>query len=169
MTPTTTPGMRTNGTGMTVPGMSAMTVPGMASPMGQMGMGQMGMMGAMAPSMMMVPRGTMRAEKCDGGMKLTCACDDTTGRTMMQNLATMMAGGLCSVSCLMNGQVVCVCNFTMGACKVEMTSDGCCLTCTSGDAMCCAMIQCCCDCISACMKAGCSCCLTMGGTPVCCG
>ena len=162
-TTTTTSGMRANGMGMSgMPTMSAMTMPGMAPQMG------MGMMGQMAPSMMMVPRCTMTATKCDGGMKLMCACDDMTSRTMMQNLCTMMAGGLCSVSCTMNGSVVCVCNFTMGACKVEMTADGCCLTCTSGDAACCSMIQCCCDCIAACMTAGCTCCLTMGGTPVCC-
>jgi hypothetical protein len=30
------------------------------------------------------------------------------------------------------------------------------------------MIQGCCDCVAACMTAGCTCCLMMGGTPVCC-
>jgi hypothetical protein len=68
----------------------------------------------------------------------------------------------------MNGMVVCTCNLTMGACKVEMTKDGCCVTCTSGDQACCNMIQGCCDCLMACMKGGCTCCLMMGGTPVCC-
>jgi hypothetical protein len=34
--------------------------------------------------------------------------------------------------------------------------------------MCCDMIQACCDCVMGCMKAGCSCCLMMGGTPICC-
>jgi hypothetical protein len=30
------------------------------------------------------------------------------------------------------------------------------------------MIQSCCDCMSAMMKAGCTCCMMMNGTPVCC-
>lgn len=120
------------------------------------------------PNMVMVPRCTMKVEKCQGGMKITCTCDDPAACTMMQNLCAMMAGGMCSLCCTMNGMCVCVCNLTMGSCKIEMTKDGCCMTCTSGDAACCAMIQGCCDCIMACMKAGCTCCMCMGGTPVCC-
>ncbi len=122
----------------------------------------------MAPNMVMVPRCTMKMEKCAGGMKLTCACDDPAACTMMQNLCAMMAGGMCSMCCTMNGMVVCNCNMTMAMCKVEMTADGCCVTCTSGDKMCCDMIQACCDCMMMCMKSGCACCLMMGGTPVCC-
>lgn len=133
--------------------MSGMTVPGMAPTMG---------------NMVMVPRCTLKMEKCAGGMKITCVCDDAAACTMMQNLCSMMAGGMCSVSCMMNGMVVCTCNLVMGACKVEMMKDGCCITCTSGDKMCCDMIQNCCDCMMACMKSGCSCCVMMGGTPVCC-
>ena len=120
------------------------------------------------PNMVMVPRCTMKLEKCTGGMKITCACDDPTACTMMQNLCTMMAGGLCSLTCTMNGMMVCCCNLTMGACKVEMTRDGGCVTCTSGDKACCDMIQGCCDCLAACMKGGSTCCLSLGGTPVCC-
>jgi hypothetical protein len=30
------------------------------------------------------------------------------------------------------------------------------------------MILGCCDCVMACLKAGCTCCLMVGGTPVCC-
>ena len=135
-----------------------------------MGMTGTGTMPAMptSPNMVMVPRCAMKVEKCSGGMKMTCSCDDATACTMMQNLCAMMAGGMCSVTCMMNGMVVCTCNLTMGACKVEMTKDGCMVTCTSGDKMCEAMIQGCCDCVMACMKAGCTCCLMMGGTPVCC-
>ena len=141
--------------------MTGMT--GMGSPM-PMGAG----MPATTPNMVMVPRCTMKLEKCAGGMKITCTCDDATACTMMQNLCTMMVGGLCSVTCTMNGMMVCCCNLTMGACKVEMTKDGCCVTCTSGDKACCDMIQGCCDCLAACVKGGCTCCLSMGGTPVCC-
>jgi hypothetical protein len=31
------------------------------------------------------------------------------------------------------------------------------------------MIQSCCDCLSTCLKDGCTCCLLMNNTPVCCG
>ena len=43
---------------------------------------------------------------------------------MMQNLCTMLAGGMCSCCCMMNGMMVCCCNLTMGMCKCEMTKDG---------------------------------------------
>ena len=140
---------------------TAMT--GMGSPM-PMGTG----MPTMAPNMVMVPRCMMKMEKTASGMKITCTCDDATACTMMQNLCTMMTGGMCSVCAMMNGMVVCTCNLTMGACKVEMTKDGCTVTCASGDKACCDMIHGCCDCLMACMKGGCACSLMMGGTPVCC-
>jgi hypothetical protein len=69
---------------------------------------------------------------------------------------------------MMNGMMVCCCNLTMGMCKCEMTKDGVCMTCTSGDAKCCDMIQACCDCMCTMMKSGCTCCLVMNNTPVCC-
>jgi hypothetical protein len=125
--------------------------------------------GAMAPSMVMVPRCTFKMEKCAGGMKMMCVCDDAAACAMMQNLCQMLAGGMCSVCCTMNGMMVCSCNLMMGMCKVEMMKDGCCVTCTSGDAACCAMIQGCCDCMMACLKAGCTCCMMMNNTPVACG
>ena len=124
---------------------------------------------AMMPNMVMVPRCTFKMEKVAGGMKVTCVCPDPTACAMMQNLCTMMAGGMCSFFCTMNGMTCCCCNMTMGVCKCEMTKDGCVMTCTTGDKGCEAMIQGYCDCLVACMKAGCSCCMTMGGTPVCCG
>jgi hypothetical protein len=139
---------------------------------GMPGMGASMPMGAQSPAagpnMVMVPRCTMMIEKCAGGMKVTCKCDDPTACTMMQSLCTMMAGGMCSFCCMMNGMMVCCCNMTMGVCKCEMTKDGCVMTCTSGDKACCDMIQGCCDGLAACMKAGCSCCMMMGGVPVCC-
>jgi hypothetical protein len=58
---------------------------------------------------------------------------------------------------------------TMGMCKCEMTKEGCCITCTSGDAQCCAMIQGCCDYMNVMMKNGCMCCVMMNNTPICCG
>jgi hypothetical protein len=116
----------------------------------------------------MVPRCKITMEKCAGGMKIVCTCDDKMAVGMLQNLCAMLAGSMCSCCCMMNGMMVCCCNLVMGMCKCEMTKDGCTFTCTSGDAKCCEMIQACCDCMSQNMKAGCTCCVMMNNTPVCC-
>jgi hypothetical protein len=87
----------------------------------------------------------------------------------VQNLCTMLAGGMCSCYVTMNGMTVCCCNFTMGFCKCEMTDHGVCFTCTSGDNQYSQMIQSCCECISGMVDSGCTCCVLMNGTPVCCG
>ena len=96
-------------------GMSSMGMPGMASsPMG-------GTAAPMMPNMLMVPRCTMKMEKCTGGMKIMCSCDDPTACSMMQNLCTMMQGGMCSCCCMLNGMMVYCCNLTMGMCTTEAT------------------------------------------------
>ncbi len=140
--------------------------------MGSTSMGTpMGTTGAMpsTTNWMMVPRCTIKMEKCTGGMKMTCRCDDPTACSMMQNLCNMMAGGMVSCCMMMNGMMVCCCNLTIGMCKCEMTEKGCVITCTSGDAKCCEMIQACCDCMACMLKDGCTCCVMMNNTPVCCG
>ena len=148
----------------TAMGMPAMGVPGMgAPPMGAP------MATPTGTSWVMVPRGTMKFEKVQGGMKVTCTCDDKMAASMVQNLCSMLAGGMCSCCVMMNGMMVCCCNLTMGMCKCDMTPDGCTITCTSGDSKCAEMIQACCDCMSTMMTAGCTCCLMMNSTPVCCG
>jgi len=148
--------------------------PGTAMP----GMGFSGM-GATAPAMpggtpgfpnwMMVPRCTFKVERSKGGMKIVCDCDDKVAAGMVQNLCTMLQGGMCTLCCMMNGTMVCCCNLTMGMCHCEMTKEGVSLTCTSGDAKCCEMIQACCDCVSTMLKCGCTCCMMLNNTPVCCG
>ena len=140
--------------------------------MGATGMGTpMGTTGSMpsTTNWMMVPRCTIKMEKCTGGMKMTCSCDDAMACSMMQNLCTMLAGSMCSCCMMMNGMMVCCCNLTMGMCKCEMTDKGCVMTCTSGDAKCCEMIQACCDYMACMLKDGCTCCVMMNNTPVCCG
>ncbi len=82
---------------------------------------------------LMVPRGGIKLEKCSGGLKITCGCDDKTAASMVQNLCAMLAGGMCSCCVMMNGMTVCCCNLTMGLCKVESTERGVCILCTSGD------------------------------------
>jgi hypothetical protein len=143
---------------------SGMGMPGM----GAAGMGMPTGMPA-ATNWMMIPRCKFKVERCPGGMKVTCSCDDATACGMVQNLCTMMAGGMCSFYCTMNGMMVYCCNLTMGMCRCEMTKDGVCMTCTSGDPKCCAMIEGCCDCMATMLKAGCTCCMMMNNTPVCCG
>jgi len=140
--------------GMSMPGMT----PGM-NPQTPMG----------TPSMMMVPRCTISMEKCAGGMKMVCTCDDEIACGAMQNLCKMLAGGMCSCCCTWNGMMMCQCNLCCANCQCEMTKDGCCITCTSGDKKCCEMLQACCECLSTCMEAGCCCYVCFGNTPVCCG
>ena len=144
----------------------------MGLPGGVPGLGTPGLGATTAPPVgtnwMMVPRCTFKVEKCTGGMKITCTCDDKMAASMVQNLCTMLAGGMVSCCCMMNGMTVCVCNMTMGMCKCEPTKDGVCITCTSGDAKCCAMIQACCDAMSCMMHAGCTCYVMMNNMPVCC-
>ena len=141
----------------------------MMSPMGAQMSGAMPGAAPGAMQMCMVPRCTMKMEKCKGGMKMTCTCEDEMAAATLQNMCKMMAGSMCSCCCMMNGMVVCTCNLTMGMCKCEMTPKGVCITCTSGDKACSEMIQACCDCLCTMMKAGCSCCVMMNNTPVCCG
>jgi len=144
----------------------------MMGPMGAMGSpmaaGPMtaGMPGAM--QMCMVPRCTMKMEKCKGGMKMTCTCEDQVAAATLQNMCKMMAGSMCSCMCMMNGMMMCQCNMCMCKCECADVKMGVSFTCTSGDEDCAAMCQACCECMMACMKAGCMCCVCLGGTPVCC-
>lgn len=148
-------------TGMGMPGMGVPTMgtPAVGAPTAY----------PTASGYMMVPRCTLKFEKCQGGMKITASCDDKMACSMLQNLCSMLVGGMYSCCCYFNGMPVCYYNFTMGMCKCETTESGVCFTCTSGDPKCCEMIQSCCDCISCCLKDGCTCCVLMNNTPVCCG
>jgi hypothetical protein len=144
-------------------GMQGMGMPGMGTTMGS----PTGM--PSTANWMMVPRCTLKMEKCTGGMKITCSCDDKMACSMVQNLCQMLAGGMCTCCMMMNGMVCCTCNLTMGMCHCEMTKDGVRITCTSGDSKCGEMIQACCECMACMLKDGCTCCILMNNTPVCCG
>jgi len=148
---------------------TAMGMPGMGMP--SVGTPVMGPTAGTVtgPSWVMVPRCTLKYERCQGGLKIHCHCDDPMACSMMQNLCTMLAGGMCSCCCTLNGMTVCTCNLTMGMCKCEMTEKGVIITCTSGDAKCCEMIQACCDCLTTMAKSGSTCCLLLNNNPVCCG
>ena len=136
--------------------------------MGATGMGMPMGMPAGTSNMMMVPRCNMKFERCSGGMKIACHCDDRVTAGMLQNLCKMMANGMCSCCAMMNGMMTCCCNMSMARCACEDTSEGVTITCTSGDAKCCDMIQACCDCMVKMMAAGCVCCVMMNNMPICC-
>jgi hypothetical protein len=142
-------------------GMPGLAVPGMTpgSPAGM----------PMGTNWLMVPRCTFKVEKCTGGFKMTCVCEDKTAAATVQHLCAMLAGGMCSCCAMLNGMTVCYCNFTMCLCQCEPTKDGISVTCTSGDPKCAEMAQACGDCLAALLKAGCSCCLMLNHNPVCCG
>ncbi len=104
-----------------------MGMPGMAPPMPMPSTGMPGM------NMYMLPHCTFKVEKCQGGMKIHCNCDDAVACSMVQNMCTMLQGGMCCLTCMMNGMQVCCCNMAMAMCKCDMTKSGVCVTCTSGD------------------------------------
>ena len=68
-------------TGMNMP---AMASAGMTTPMSM----------PTGAQSLMIPRCTMKMESSTDGMKMSCTCDDKAACTMMQNLCTMMAGGM---------------------------------------------------------------------------
>src|SRR5262249_45119238 len=144
-------------------GMAGVGVPGLGTPT----MGTPA--GYTSPNYLVVPRGSVKVEKCQGGLKLTCCCDDKMACSMVQNLCQMLQGGMCSVTLVNNGITVCCFNFTYGMCKCESTESGVCITCTTGDSKCCEMLQACCDCICCMSEAGCCCYVCLNSTPVCCG
>lgn len=119
--------------------------------------------------MVMMPRCTMRFEKCDGGFKIHCCCEDQADCATLQELCNLSSDGLCSCCCTKNGIPCCQVFLCWGTVKCELTKDGCCITCTSGDKGCCDMLQACCDCLDRCLHQGCCCYVAFGGTTICCG
>ena len=108
-------------------------------------------------------------EKTKTGCKIHCKCDDAIAAATLQNLCQALCQGTCSCCCTWNGIQVCNFNLCCGHCKCENTKDGCCVTCVSGDAKCCEMLQACCDCLETCCKSGCCCYVCFGNTCCCCG
>src|SRR3990170_4576036 len=54
-----------------------------------------------------LPRCTVEFEKTSNGCKIHCRCDDEIARGTMQNLCRMLADGLCSCCCTLNGKPCC--------------------------------------------------------------
>ncbi len=117
----------------------------------------------------MTPCCTIEFEKCAGGFKVHCKCEDEVACGALHNLCRMLSHGLCSLCCSQNGLCVAQCNLTCGACVCECTEVGCCITCTSGDKKCCEMLLACCDSLAKCCESGCCCYVCFNNTPVCCG
>ena len=47
-----------------------------------------------------IPACSLKFEKCQGGMKIECCCDDDVACGALQNLCKMLQGGLCNCCCL---------------------------------------------------------------------
>ena len=124
--------------------------------------------GPAAGNWCVVPRCKIEFEKCTGGYKIHCRCDDELSTATLQNLCRMLADGLCSCCCTSNGIQVCLCSFANCHCKCEYTQDGCTITCISGDKQHCQQLQACCECLSRCCETGCTCYVCFNNTPVCC-
>lgn len=116
-----------------------------------------------------LPRCELRFEKCNGGFKIHCVCEDDVSSATLQNLCRMLCDGLCSCCCTANGIPICQCNLASGRCTCEITKDGCCISCISGDKACAKTLQACCDCLSCCCEAGSCCYISFNNTPICCG
>lgn len=125
--------------------------------------------GAPAGTWCVVPRCKIKIERATGGLKIQCICDDDISSATLQNLCNSLAGGLCSCCCTLNGLTICQCNLTCGICKCEPIANGCCITCTSGDKACAAILQSCCETLECCLKSGCCCYICFNNTPCCCG
>ena len=106
-------------------------------------------------------------EKCKGGFRIQCCCDDSAECSDLQCLCAAIGEGNCSCCCTRNEKPICTFNLGCDRCKCENTDDGCCITCTSGDAECCEMLEACCDCLECCCQNGC-CCYIYFGDKCCC-
>src|SRR4029077_14645971 len=72
-----------------------------------------------------VPRCKVEFEKCTGGFKIHCRCEDELSTATLQNLCRMLCDGCCSCYCSNNGIQCCQCTFANCHCKCEYTKDGC--------------------------------------------
>lgn len=129
----------------------------------------MGGFAGIQPGWCLTPRCELQIEKCQGGMKINCCCDDDAACGILQNLCKMLSGGLCTICCTFNGIIIGQYNLACGACKCDYTDDGVVITCTSGDKACGKMIQACCECIGSLLESGCCGQISFNNTAVCCG
>src|SRR5262245_39152918 len=92
-------------------------------------------------------------EKCAGGFRLGCCCDDSMECADLQSLCEAICERNCICCCVRDGVEVCNFNLCCGQCKCEGTKDGCCITCSSSK--CCDTLQAICDCLECCCQDGC--------------
>lgn len=111
----------------------------------------------------------MRMERCEGGCKITCSCDNADDCCSLQAICEAMAGKMCCMTCSRDGEMICHCSMSCcGNCECKMTADGVCISCTSADCNCADLIQAMCDCIRRCQACGCECTLCFDEKAVCC-
>ena len=106
-------------------------------------------------------------EKCENGCRIICRCDDAARCDDLQCLCDAISGCNCSCCCVRGENQICIFNMCSDDCTIENTDEGCCITCTSADAVCCEMLQASCDCLNCCCENGC-CCYIYFGEKCCC-
>src|SRR5262245_16876177 len=91
---------------------------------------------------------TLRFEKCKGGFKICCCCNEQGECPEFQDLCRTLCDDNATCVCTRDGIQICSFNLCAAGCECDckFTDDGCCITCTSCDPLCCEMLQACCDC-----------------------
>jgi hypothetical protein len=104
-------------------------------------------------------------EKCKGGFRITCGCDDSLECADMQGLCAAICERNCSICCVRDGIEICNFNLSCCQCLCDNTKDGCCISCCNNK--CCDMLQAICDCLQCCCENSC-CCYVCFGDKCCC-
>ena len=123
----------------------------------------------MTTAMLTQAQCTLQFEKCKGGFRIECCCDDAACCADLKALCESICDTCCSCCCTINGKQVCNIEICCDSCECKQIDNRCRITFTSKDNHCCQVLQKCCDCLEACCKAGCCCAISFGSTCVCCG
>jgi hypothetical protein len=111
----------------------------------------------------------LKFEKYKGGLRIRCRCNEAADCADFQNLCQSVCNGTLICCCTQDDLQVCKFDFSNADCKCENMKDGCCITCTSGDAKCAKTLQACCECLETCCKNDGCCTVYFGNTCCCCG
>ena len=122
---------------------------------------------AVTPNMCDAVQCTLRFEKCKGGFRIHCCCDDQTECPEFQTLCQALCDGNMLCCCMHNGNPIGSINLCCGECECDCASDGCCVTCTGCDKNRCKILRACCDFLEICCKNG-GCCNICFSDTCCC-
>jgi hypothetical protein len=122
-----------------------------------------------ASGWLLVPRCAYRLEILPDGFQLFADCEDTTQRSMLQNLCLALAGGLVSLQCSLQGMLVWSVSLPVGLSKTEITEGGIRITSTANNGDLVALLHGSCEMFRLSLRAGLSAYLLINSTPVCMG